>query len=110
MNEKTAEQLDAWRLEALSQWTDERIVDASWVDVHIWFFLHAYADLAEMSLELYGVTFRENYAGWLMVVKVRQGDVPLVAFLSGKTPTGCMRHLRNQLREGNLNLSRDKYG
>ena len=95
--------------DALSSWNDHRIVDASWVDIHIWFFLHIYADLAKYGLELRGHTLRENYAGWLLVVKVQEGDIPLVGFLSGDTPTACMKRLRNCLRSDEMKWTRDKY-
>lgn len=109
MSQETVDQLDQWRAAALEQWTDTRIVDPSWVDVHIWFFLHAYADLAEHSLVMHGFSLRESYAGWLLVVKATQDDVPLVAFVSGENPTSCMRQFRRGLRETKVNWTKDKF-
>lgn len=109
MSEKTVADLDAWRMNALESWDDHRIVDRLWVDLHIWLFLHSYADLAQSSLVLYGLNFRESPAGWLLVVKVRQGEVPLVGFISGKNPTSCIRQFRECVRNDKMKWSRDKY-
>lgn len=109
MSEGTVEQLDEWRQSVLSGWTDHRIVDDLWVDLHIWFFMHLYADLAKAGMVLNGMTFSEKYGSWLLVVKVSQDKVPLVAFVSGKNPTSCMRQCRDLLRNGGVNWTRDKY-
>lgn len=105
----TREQLDSWRKEALASWKDHRIVDSEWVDAHIWFWLHLYSDLAQISAELRGVVFREKHGDWLMVLKIRQGDTPLVGFVTSKNPTRCMRKARDLLRNGGLAWSTDKW-
>lgn len=101
--------LDAWRGESVAQWKDNRIVDAAWVDAVVWFFKHAYADLANFGLTCQGYSFRENYQGYLLVLKVMEGDVPYVVFVGSKDPTGCMSKLRKQLRNGGLSLKPDQY-
>lgn len=105
----TRQQLDDWRGAALEGWTDHRIVDDAWVDVQIWFWLHLYADLAQYSLELDGANFSARGDVWLLVLKVHQGDTPLVGFVTSKNPTRCMSKARDLLRNGGLNWSRDKY-
>lgn len=105
----TRQQLDDWRKESLTQWKDSRIVDATWLDAHIWFWQHLYSDLAQISMEFDGVTFRESNGVWLMVLKAHSEGVPLVGFVTSKNPTRCMRKARDLLRNGGLNWSRDKY-
>lgn len=106
----TREDLDTWRAAALEQWTDSRIVDAAWVDTHLWFFQHLYADLAQFSLGLRGYSFREKYGEWLLVLRLLQDSIPQVVFVSSKTPTGCMSKLRRMLRSEGIELREDRYG
>lgn len=107
--EETVEQLNTWRQEVLSAWTDHRIVDDVWVDHQIWFFMHLYADLAKYGAVCTGYSFREKLQGTLMVLKVVKEENPYVVFVNGSTPTGCIRILRRQLREGELRLVPDQY-
>lgn len=105
----TYEQLDEWRAGVLSEFVDHRVVDALWVDVHIWFFIHLYADLANYNAVYCGVSVRQKDDYTLMVVKVLLGDTPHVVFISGSTATSCMRKLRDKLRDESVNFVVDKY-
>lgn len=105
----TREQLDAWRKEVLAGWEDSRIVDAEWLDVQIWFWMHSYSDLANLGLELVGVNLRQKHDDWLMVLKLRSEGTQQVAFVSSSTPTRCMRKARKLMRNGGLLLYEDKY-
>lgn len=105
----TTRDLDAWRKDSLASWQDSRIVDAEWVDAHIWFFLHSYSDLANVELVLDGFSFREKHGDWLLVLKVHQGETPLVGFVTSRNPTRCMRKARKLLREGTLSWIQDKF-
>lgn len=109
MSGETIETLDQWRQDVLRDFTDHRIVDALWVDVHLWFFLHLYADLAKSGTRLEGFSLRDKQDMWLLVLKVTQADLPLVGFVSGSTPTSCMRKLRDRLRKEEMVWSADRY-
>lgn len=109
MSVETAEQLDEWRASVLEGFTDERIVSVEWVDAHIWFFAHSYADLGQSGLELRGFTFREKDGDWLLVLKLLQEGIPQVAFVSSANPTRCIQKTRKLLRNGGLTLYEDKY-
>jgi hypothetical protein len=102
-------QLDEWRQSVLSDFTDHRIVDGLWIDVHIWFWLHLYADLADYDAVFRGVTIRQQEEYVLLVLKVFLAEVPHVVFISGGTPTSCMRKLRDKLRNNEVNFVVDKY-
>lgn len=105
----SVQDLDAWRAEALEQWQDERILSREALEAAVWFFQHSWADFVNLGLTLEGYSFRQDDRGWLMVVKVVGDDIPQVGFVGSKTPTGCMRRLRDAMRNGGLRLSRDKY-
>jgi hypothetical protein len=45
-----------------------------------------------------------------MVLKVTEGDIPKVAFLTALTPAGCMRRAWIRFERGTLELREDKYG
>ena len=111
-NKQMADQtevLDTWRQEAFAEWTDERIVSKDWLDICVWFHLHTYADLVNFGLELDGYSFRKEPDGWLLVLKVTQGDTPYVVFLSSRDTIGCMRKARSYLRNGGFKLYPDRF-
>lgn len=103
------QQLEDWRQSVLKDWTDHRVVSALWVDTHIWFFQHIYADLANYDLTLDGWSVREKDRGTLLVLKVTQDDTPYVVFLSSTDATHCMRKARDDLRDGGLKLIPDRF-
>lgn len=109
MSEGTLEQLDTWRQSVLSTWTDHRIADDLWVDVHLWFFLHLYADLVKYGMVVDGYSFREKVRDSLLTLKVHSDEGAYVVFSSSDTTTGCMRRLRERLREGDCKFVVDKY-
>lgn len=101
--------LDKWRQNVLSDWKDHRLVSSLWVDTHIWFHLHIYADLANFDLQLDSWSFASLDRGTRLVLKVTHEDTPYVVFLSSGTPTECMRKARKALRDGGLKLVPDRY-
>jgi hypothetical protein len=105
----TYEQLDEWRQDVLSGFTDHRIVDTLWMDVHVWFWQHLYGDLSEYDAVFRGVTIRQQEEYVLLVLKVFLAEVPHVVFISGSTTTSCMRKLRDKLRNNEVNFVVDKY-
>lgn len=49
--------------------------------------------------------------GWsvLLIVKAAHGDIPLVAFVSERTTTRCMRVFLRKLADGEVNWQKDKF-
>lgn len=105
----TRTQLDAWREELLKPWDDDRIMSREDIDAWMWFLHHSYADLSQINLELDGFTFREKGDVWLLVLKVHEGDTPLVGFITSQNPTRCVSKTRKLLRNGGLGWIKDKY-
>lgn len=105
-----AKQCDEWRHNVLKDWTDHRLVSDLWLDLHIWWNMHLYADLANLELELTGWSVRELGDGVRMVIKVRKEEAPYVVFFHSKDTTGCLRKVREAMRNGGLQLVVDRYG
>lgn len=104
-----AKQLDEWRQNVLRDWTDHRLVSDLWIDTHIWFFNHIYADCANCGVTLDGWSVREQDRGTLLVLKVTKDDTPYVVFVSSTDTTHCMRKVRDQMRNGGLKLVPDRF-
>lgn len=65
--------------------------------------------LSQFGLGLRGHVFRQRPASVLMTTKVQEGDVPLVAFVTAGTTTGCIEQMFDLLYDGRLKWQRDKY-
>lgn len=104
-----AKQCDEWRQSVLKDWTDHRIVSDLWLDVHIWFYMHLYGDLAKFDLECQGWSVRQKERESLLVVKLTQGETPYVVFVTSSDPTHCMRKFRDMLRNGGPKLVPDRF-
>lgn len=103
------EQLHEMRSKSLEQWTDGRVVERWWIDIHLWFFMHLYADLANLELELRGWSVRESEHDTLMVLRVSQAGTPYVVFITSRDATHCMGKLKKFMRAGELKLVPDRF-
>lgn len=101
--------LDEYRTNVLESWNDDRIVPKAWVDTHIWFFLHLYADLNQIGATLDGFNFRQSPDDTLLILKLTKEDLPYVVFVGSSDPTHCMSKLKRQLRAGDIRLLVDQY-
>jgi hypothetical protein len=65
--------------------------------------------LEDAGFEWRGQSLRDQ--GWcvLLVMKVTRSGVPLVAFVSERNTTGCMRVFLRKLEEGAVNWQKDKF-
>ena len=104
-----AAQCDDWRQRVLKDWKDHRLVSDLWVDTHIWFYMHLYADLAKHELECQGWSIRQGERDTLLVVKLTQESIPYVVFVTSSDPTHCMRKFRTMLRNGGPELVPDRF-
>jgi len=76
--------------------------------------LYRFAEYKVNFLERDGLTWRgESFKnnGWsvLLVVKVSEGKTPLVAFVTERSATACMRVFLRKLEEHTINWVPDKY-
>lgn len=106
---KTVEDLRVWRKGTVEAWKEESVLSKENLDGLVWFYLHSYADYAELGVELRGYSVRESAEGTLLVLKVSQEGIPRVAFVSSLDTMCCIRKLQRLLRDGELRLFDDKY-
>lgn len=94
---------------ATEQWTDMRLLHVDDLDDLLFFWLYVPKVLSQFGMRLGGHQLRRKDGSYLLTVKVHQGDVPLVAFLTAPTTTGCMRLFVHQLENERVKWVRDKY-
>lgn len=80
-------------------------------DVKVW---HDYVYYLANLLEPHGMVWRGESVknlGWavMLVVKVARDGVPLVAFVTERGTTDCMRVFLRQLSQGHVNWVPDKF-
>lgn len=73
--------------------------------------LHNYGTnvFSQIGLGLCGWTLREQGQNWLMTVKVIEGGTPLVAYITSRSPTGCVEQLFYMLESDKVRWHRDQY-
>lgn len=86
--------------------------DDGWSDAWPWvaFIQCGYAYLGQIGREFRGLSLSQKPDEWLLVLRVWEGDIPQVAFMSDSTTTGCMRKLLGRLERDELVFYRDKFG
>ena len=94
---------------AMEQWTDKRIIDDSDLEDVLLFLLYGPIVLSQNGQRLDGYTFRHKKEQWLLTVKVKEGQTPLVVFITAATPTACVRRFWSLYDNDRLSYVRDKY-
>lgn len=94
---------------ALEQWQDNRLISRE--DIRVWYEFNNYlVNLAEADGWTYdGQSFTKKEPMSTLVVRGTHGNIPHVAFTSGRTATECMRSFLRKMREGWLEWSVDRY-
>lgn len=75
------------------------------------YLLHSYGInvFSQNGLGLRGYSFRQRNGNTVMSIKVEEEGVPLVAFVTSHTPTGCIQQLWDLFEADKLKWQRDKY-
>lgn len=100
-------------IEKTSQWIQNANRDND--DAHtlltdLLMFCHYGQDvLSQFDMGLCGFAVRHNRTDVLMTVKAREGTVPLVAYITSSTTTGCVSKFLDLLEQGKLKWTKDKY-
>lgn len=71
-------------------YTDQRILTETELRSLVWFFLYGQNVLSEAGDTWRGCSFRQRKTTCLLVVKGGTIDAPQVAFITDRTPTGCV--------------------
>lgn len=94
---------------ALEQWTDQRIISADDLYDVLALMVQHYEIFVKSGYSLSGFAFRQKASQWLLTVKVKETGTPLVVFVTGENPTGCIRRFWNLWQNDKLSFVRDKY-
>lgn len=94
---------------ALEQWDDERVISASSLEDLLLFDCSLPSILSQSKLTLCGVVCRQKQEQYLMTVKVRQGETPLVVFITAGSTTGCRSRFLRLWEEDRLTWVKDRY-
>lgn len=94
---------------ALEQWTDQREIHADDLEDVLVFILHLRTVLVKLGMTCQGFQCRQKNGQTLLTVKAHESDTPLVAFVTGPNPTGCMRRFLSLFEQDKLPWTRDRY-
>lgn len=86
---------------------DKDYVDMVW-DILLW-STYGQDVLSQFGYGVYAWNFRQQNGTTRLCVKAIESGVPLVAFVSGATPTGCIEQMFGMLERGTLRWQKDKY-
>jgi hypothetical protein len=94
---------------ACAQWRDNRVIHRDDV-MDIVLFVHFLEDIcANHEWHYHGFQCRQCTNGWLLMVKITDHKVPLVAFVSGQNTTSCVTKFIDLLDRRELTWNRDKW-
>lgn len=103
-------QEDIYAVQAsIEQWTDSRIISARELESLLLFLYYVPTTLSQFGLKLLGYSFRQKNGQTLMTSKAVQGDVPLVAFITAESTTGCVFRFLDLLEDDRLSWRKDRY-
>jgi hypothetical protein len=94
---------------ALEQWTDQRVILAEDLEDLLLFNLHLGTVLVNSQYQLSGFQCRQKGGQWLLTVKARQGQLPLVVFVTADSPRSCMSRFLDLLEGDRITWVVDKY-
>lgn len=98
-----------WVETAADQWTDGRVIAKADLADLVLFHVYGAEYVANFGYGLCGWVMRERSGECLMTVKLMDRDIPLVVFITHKTPTACIAKFLQLLEKDNLTLAPDKY-
>lgn len=94
---------------AMEQWTDKRVIDDDDLEDLLLFVVYGPSVLSQSGYHLGGYTCRQKNDQWLLTVKVTESSIPLVVFITGQTPTACIRQFWRLWENDRLKWSKDRY-
>jgi hypothetical protein len=64
---------------------------------------------SQFGLGLMGFQCRQTHDNALLTVKITEGGLPLVGFITSANPTGCMSRYLDLLEQGHMTWAKDRY-
>lgn len=86
---------------------DKEYIDEVW-DLLMWSHYGQDA-FSQFGYGVYAWNFRQLNGSCRLTIKAVESSVPLVAFISGATPRGCVEQMFGSLERGTLKWQKDKY-
>lgn len=93
----------------MEQWSDGRVITATDLEALLLFLFYVPKTLSQIGYRFGGFVARQKNGQTLLTVKVREGDIPLVAFLTSNNTTGCMCRFLDLMEQDRINWVRDRY-
>lgn len=94
---------------AMEQWEDGRIIGATDLENLLLFVIYAPKVLSQSRVTVDGWVCRQKQDQWLLTVKARENETPLVVFITSDTPTGCMVRFWDLFENDRLKWVKDRY-
>jgi len=93
----------------MEQWTDGRVIGAVDLENLLLFVLYGPKVLSRIGIEIQGFVIRQKHEQTLLTVKAKEGDTPLVVFITSDSTTGCMVRFLDLLESDKLTWVKDRY-
>lgn len=94
---------------AVEQWEDQRVIETDDLEDLLTFFVYGRNVLSQNGMRLAGFSFRHKQDQTLLSIKVRENGTPLIVFITGPTPMGCVSRFLSLADTDRLAWVRDKY-
>lgn len=94
---------------SVEQWTDGRVIGAVDLENLLLFVLYVPKVLSQLGMTYNGFICRQKLQQTLMTVKAKEGETPLVVFITSDNTTGCMVRFLDLLESGKLSWVKDRY-
>lgn len=94
---------------AIEQWEDKRVIDDQDLEDLLYFCIYAKRVFSQNGWEFQGWVCRQQGEQVVITVKAKEGDTPLVAFITSQTTISGIRQFWRLWEDDRLRWSRDKY-
>lgn len=109
MDTQSVQQLEDVVKETLTGWKDHRLVDLDEMVGMLMFLVYGQNVCSQFGADWTGCSFSQSETSCLLVARRLERGVPQVAFITGRTPTDCMRLYHKRLKADLVEWVRDKY-
>lgn len=94
---------------SMEQWEDQRVLPAVDLENMLLFLLYVPKVLSQFGMTYQGFVCRQKRDQTLLTVKAREGETPLVVFVTSNNTTGCMVRFLDLLESDKLSWVKDRY-
>lgn len=106
----TADKIIEYLQTVETTYTDCRVCTQLELRSLVWFFTYGQNVFSESGRDWKGATFRQDETTCLMVVKSDLDGIRQVAYITDRTPTGCIVSFCKKWHGDRVEWFKDKYG